>query len=58
MKRRDLIKTLLAVGYVEERDSGDHTVYTKKGCRPITVPRHREVNEVTAQAIIKQAGLK
>lgn len=58
MKRRDLIKKLVAAGYMEERDNGDHTVYAKEGCRPITVPRHREVNELTARAILKQAGLK
>lgn len=58
MKRRDLIKQLEAAGYKVARDDGDHTIYTKKGSRPVQVPRHRELNEYTARAILKQAGLK
>ena len=58
MKRRDLIKRLEAIGYRKERDTGDHTVYARAGFRPIPVPRHSEVNEQTAKAILKAAGLK
>lgn len=58
MKRRDLIKQLEGSGYRKVRDDGDHTVYGKEGDRPISVPRHREVNENTARAILKAAGLK
>jgi mRNA interferase HicA len=58
MKRRDLIRQLEAAGYRMERDKGDHTLYEKPGCRPIPVPRHRELNEFTAAAILKAAGLK
>ena len=58
LKRRDLIKRLETAGYRKERDSGDHTVYAKPGSRPIPVPRHNEVNEQTAKAILKAAGLK
>lgn len=57
MKRRDLIKKLETVGYRKERDTGDHTVYEKPGCRPIPIPRHREVNEQTAKGILRSAGL-
>lgn len=57
MKRRDLIKKLEAAGYIADRD-GDHTVYEKTGSRPVQVPKHREVNENTARAILKAAGLK
>lgn len=57
MKRRDLIKKLEAAGYRLDRD-GDHTIYKKEGCRPVQVPRHREINENTARAILKVAGLR
>lgn len=58
MKRRDLIKKLEAAGYTVDRDDGDHTIYEKEGSRPLQVPRHREINEITAKAILKAAGLK
>ncbi len=58
MKQRDLIKKLKAAGYKVARDDGDHTIYEKEGSRPLQVPRHREINEITAKAILKAAGLK
>lgn len=57
MKRRDLIKKLETAGYRIDRD-GDHTIYEKEGCRPVQVPRHREINENTARAILRAAGLR
>lgn len=57
MKRRDLIKKLETAGYRMERN-GDHTIYEKEGCRPLQVPNHREINDNTAKAILKVAGLK
>ena len=58
MKRRDLIKMLKAAGYREARNDGGHAIYEKNGGRPVQVPNHREINEYTAQAILKAAGLK
>lgn len=57
MKRRDLIKRLETAGYRLDRD-GDHAIYEKEGCRPVQVPRHKEINENTARAILKAAGLR
>ena len=57
MKRRDLIKKLESAGYKADRN-GDHTIYEKEGKRPVQVPRHREINENTARAILKVADLK
>jgi len=57
LKRRDIIKRLEAAGYRIERDIGDHTIYSRPGSRPIPVPRHREVNELTAKEILRAAGL-
>lgn len=57
MKYRDIIKQLEDAGFRVVRE-GDHTILAKPGSRPVQVPRHREVNELTAKAILKAAGLK
>ena len=58
MKRRDLVRRLETAGYKVARDNGNHTIYAKPGCRSVQVPRHREINENPADAILKAAGLK
>ena len=58
MKRRDLVKMLSQAGFKLERDDGDHSIYKKTGSRSVQVPRHRELNELTAKAILKAAGVK
>ena len=57
MKRRDLIKKLESAGYKLDR-KGDHIIYEKDGGNPVQVPDHSEINENTAKAILKRAGLK
>ncbi len=57
MKRRDLIDTLKRNGFELYRHGGSHDIY-RKGNIQITVPRHNEINEDTARAILKEAGLK
>ena len=57
MKRRDLVKKLEAAGYRLDR-TGDHAIYEKAGSRPVQVPNHREINENTAKAILKAAGIE
>lgn len=65
MKRKILIKKLEAAGYHWARE-GDHTTMYKPGVpknQPplrglIQIPRHVEINEITAQEILKQAGIK
>jgi mRNA interferase HicA len=57
MKRRDLIKKLEAAGYRLDR-SADHAIYEKTGGRPVQVPNHREINENTAKAILRAAGIR
>jgi len=56
MKQRDLIKKIEAAGYRRDR-SKKHQAYEKIGCRPVFIPNHKEINEVTAQEILKAAGL-
>ncbi len=58
MKRRELIKKLVASGYREARNDGGHAIYEKPNSRPVQVPNHREINENTAASIIKAAGLR
>jgi len=57
MKRRDLIKKLKIAGYSIQDRTGDHAIFEKPGCRPVQVPNHREINENTAKAILKTAGI-
>lgn len=56
VKRRDLVKELLAAGFVS-KGGANHEVFTKPGYRT-EVPRHKEVGERLADAIRKQAGLR
>ena len=57
MKRRDLIQLLEANGWKLARHGDKHDVWEKGGQRE-SVPRHREINELLAQAIIRRHGLK
>jgi len=57
MKRRDLIKKLKVNGYKLDR-TGNHSIYEKTGHRSVQVPNHREINEETARAILKTAGIE
>ncbi len=57
MKRRDLIKLLEKNGWKPKRNNGDHEIYTD-GIHNEPIPRHREVDEDLAKAIIKRRGLK
>ncbi len=56
MKRKDLIKKLESIGFEFERHGSNHDVY-KRGNEKETVPRHTEVNEPLAKAILKRWGL-
>jgi mRNA interferase HicA len=57
VKQRDLVKKLKAAGYELVR-SGSHAIYEKPGSRSVQVPNHRELNENTANEILKVAGIK
>ncbi len=60
MKKRDLVKRLRAVAratgtdLVFVREGTNHEVWAIAG-RRLVIPRHREINEHTAQAIIRRA---
>lgn len=57
MKRRDLIKLLEKNGWRFNRNGGSHDVFVK-GNTSEMVPRHTEINENLAKAIIKRNNLK
>ena len=57
MKRRDLVKKLVAAGYRLCR-KGDHAIYEKEGRRSVQVPNHKEINENTAKAILRVAEIE
>ena len=56
MKQRDLIKKLEAAGFEFLRHGGNHDIY-KRGDDEEKIPRHREVNERLAKAILRKWGL-
>lgn len=56
MKQRDLIKKMEAGGFVFERHGSNHDVYVR-GTEKEEVPRHKEIDERLAKAIIRRRGL-
>ena len=57
MKRRDLIKKLEKAGFRFKEHGGNHDTY-KRGRDTEQIPRHKEINEITAKNILKKWGLK
>lgn len=53
MKQRDLVKKLEDVGFKFERHGGNHDIY-RRGNDIEQVPRHKEINEKLAKAILKK----
>ena len=56
MKQKDLIKKLESIGFQFERHGGNHDVY-KRGKEIEQIPRHKEINEKLATAILRKWGL-
>lgn len=57
MKYRDLVKLLEKNGFKYVRNGGNHDIYSN-GRKTEAVPRHNEVSEGLAKAIIKRNNLK
>lgn len=55
MKKRDLEKRLKALGWSFLRHGGNHDVWSN-GSEQEEIPRHREINERLAKAILKRAA--
>ena len=56
MKQRDLINKFTKEGWKFLRHGANHDIYIKGDCEE-QIPRHREVNEKLAKALIKKWGL-
>lgn len=54
MKKRDLEKELLSLGWWFKREGGNHEIWTN-GEETEPIPRHREVNEILAKKIVLTA---
>jgi predicted RNA binding protein YcfA (HicA-like mRNA interferase family) len=54
MKRRELEKKLLKLGWKLVRHGSKHDIWTN-GEYEVVVPRHVEINEYTAKGILKEA---
>ncbi len=57
LKQRDLIKKLEKAGFLFERHGSNHDIYVR-GSEKEEVPRHREIDERLAKAIMKRRGLE
>ena len=57
MKRADLIKLLKRNGWILKRNGANHDIYTN-GNESETIPRHNEINENLAMAIIRRRRLR
>ena len=57
MKRRDLIRLLEQNGWYFKRSGGSHDLYTN-GKQTEAIPRHTEIDEMLARAIIRKLGLR
>lgn len=56
MKKKDLLKKLEDAGFAFERHGGNHDVYVRGTDREV-IPRHSEINEKLAKAILRRWGL-
>ena len=56
MKQRILIKKLEKADFVLIRPGSRHDIYSD-GVHIVPVPRHREIKEITANEILKEAGI-
>ncbi|WP_329109019.1 type II toxin-antitoxin system HicA family toxin [Micromonospora sp. NBC_01699] len=63
MKRADLLTVISKAAaeagcdFIFVREGGSHTVY-RFGSQQFTVPRHKEINELTARGILRNLGLR
>ena len=57
MKTKDLIALLERNGWTFKRHGANHDIYVK-GSERESIVRHRETDELLAQAIIRRRGLK
>lgn len=52
------MQALLHRGFTVLREGANHTIVGKEGVHPEPVPRHREINRITARKIAKNLGVE
>jgi mRNA interferase HicA len=57
MKKADLERKLKKAGFVLKRNGSRHDVWGNDEIN-LAIPRHRDIDEMTAKAILKDAGIK
>ncbi|WP_276885563.1 type II toxin-antitoxin system HicA family toxin [Anaerococcus lactolyticus] len=57
MKRKKLVNFIESNGAEFVRNGSNHDIY-KLGDNMTSIPRHNEINEITAKMILKQLGIK
>lgn len=57
MKRKDLIELLSKNGWRLKRNGSNHDIYTN-GQKSEVIPRHSEIKDPLAKAIIRRNNLK
>lgn len=56
MKRAELVRKIVALGAELIREGGNHTLYVNPRTRvSLVIPRHREIKELLAHKIIREA---
>ena len=58
MKRRDLIRKLEEAGFKLKRQGKENDIFERGEDESETVPRHRDINEITAKGILRKWGIK
>jgi len=54
VKKRKLIKEIKKLGFKFARHGASHDIFSLDG-KGLPIPRHREINEMLAQVILKNA---
>lgn len=54
MKKKNLEQQLRELGWMFLRQGGSHEIWTN-GEHQVPIPRHKEINELTARGILRKA---
>ena len=57
MNRKQLVRYIESNGAIFVRNGSNHDIY-RLGNKTTSIPRHNEINELTAKIILKQLGIK
>ena len=57
MRRRLLIRKLEKAGFIFKEHGGNHDTYVR-GNDIEQIPRHKEINEITAKRILRKWGIE